>query len=100
MRPVRHPGFQEFAVLQAAFGRRALAAVLTQRLLSSDWRIRQQAGAHRLARYNNNIIITALRSGVSSMCIVSLHLLGERSDAFFILTLIKTLVETSETINS
>jgi len=51
VRPVRHPRLQEFAVFQAALGRRAFAAVLAKRLLSADRRIRQQAGAHRLARY-------------------------------------------------
>lgn len=51
VRPIRHPGFQELAVFQATLGRRAFAAVLAKCLLSADRWIRQQAGAHRLARY-------------------------------------------------
>jgi len=40
VRPVRHPGFQELAVFQAALGGRAFAAILAERLLSADRRIR------------------------------------------------------------
>lgn len=50
VRLVRHTGLEEFAVFQTALGRRAFAAVFTQRLLSADGRIRQQAGPNRSAR--------------------------------------------------